>query len=110
MHNLKLIALAAFLLVNEAFAARIAYWAWDKTGGLKKEGKWEQKNGGEIAEDKEKLLLDNIGTWSNHRFTANKNSRSNIIVVKAVDKTQDKSGATRLIQEAESIVRQHIPK
>ncbi|OJJ66432.1 hypothetical protein ASPBRDRAFT_49070 [Aspergillus brasiliensis CBS 101740] len=109
MQNLKLILLAAFFLLSEAFAVRISYWAYDKTGGLQKKGKYEQKNGGEIPDDKEDYLIQNIGTWSNHAYTAEKTVR-NIIVVKAVDKTQTKSGATHLIQVAESLVRQHIPK
>lgn len=108
MYNLKLITFAALLLACQVFAARITYSAYNKSGGINKTGNWENKAGGRIPDDKDEELLNDIGDWSDGKFTASQNARTGVIIVKAVEAAEDKTGATNLNNEAQQLVIQHI--
>ncbi|KAH8694214.1 hypothetical protein BGW36DRAFT_430233 [Talaromyces proteolyticus] len=108
MYNLKFLTVAVFLLVSQVFAGRVTYTAYDKTGGISKKGKWEQKAGGSIPDDKDDDLIQNIGVWSSHQYTAARNARSGVIIVKAVQEGKNKNEATTLNNRGQQIVNEHI--
>lgn len=105
---MKLITLAGLLLAGQVIASRITYTAWNKSGGVNKSGNWESKLGGRIPDEKDEEVISDIGAWSNGRFSASQNIRTGIIIVEALVKANDKTGATNLNIEAQQLVQQHI--
>lgn len=108
MYNLKLITLAGLLLASQAIASRISYTAYNKSGGVNKSGNWETKAGGRIPDERDEEVTTDIGEWSNGRFSAAQNTRTGIIIVKALVDADDKTGATNLNNEAQQLVLQHV--
>ena len=89
MFKSKVLLLAVLLLVTDAFAARISYSAkftnGDKTSRTQKLG--------EVPDDKADLIVNNMQTWSNDKYTATA-SRYNMIVVANVEPAASKGKAS----------------
>ena len=96
------VLLLTFLLLD-AFAARISYSAkftnGDKTSRTQKLG--------EVPDDKADLIVNNMQTWSNDKYTAT-TSRHNMIVVANVEPAASKGKASEEVQDMQSIVSSNI--
>lgn len=108
MYNLKLLSFAALMLATQVCAGRISYSTSYKQGGIRGDGATEQKAGGTIPDDKDDLVLDNIKDWSNDRFKAKRNIRSQVIIVSSKEKVDSKDEALTANNDAQQLVNQHI--
>ncbi|KAK7744643.1 hypothetical protein SLS53_003530 [Cytospora paraplurivora] len=104
------ITLAAILLAGDALASKISYACRYNGKDLKGNAKVvsEQKAGGTIPDDKDNDVINNIGTWSSHKFSAKKNARTGIIIVTNATPADSKSAATTENNEAQQLVTQKI--
>ncbi|KAB8300408.1 hypothetical protein EYC80_000586 [Monilinia laxa] len=80
------------------------------TGGVKKDGLLEQKAGGSIPDDQEKVIVEGMHSWSSGKYTASVNRLTKIVVVKCHEKVATKDAATKAINEQEQLVNSHIKK
>lgn len=103
MFNAKFLLFVFLLLAADAFAARINYSAKYKDGDKTSR---TSKNGN-VPDDKEQLIIDNMKTWSNDRFEAGK-SRHNIIQVTNIVEASSKGAASQEVQDMQHIVNQNI--
>ncbi|RAL67413.1 hypothetical protein DID88_008168 [Monilinia fructigena] len=99
-----------FLSRSNVQAGRITYTCYNKTGGVKKDGLLEQKAGGNIPDDQEKVIVEGMHSWSNGKYTASVNKLTKIVVVKCHEKAATKDAATKAINEQEQLVNSHIKK
>ncbi|OJJ84658.1 uncharacterized protein ASPGLDRAFT_46548 [Aspergillus glaucus CBS 516.65] len=106
MLNLKLLLLATLFLATQVFASRISYSTTYTEGGVSGHGGVEQKAAGNIPNDKDKFVLDNIKTWSHNKFQARKNR--SIILVSSVQKVKTKGQAASNNNEAQQLVNRHV--
>ena len=104
MFHLKVLLLAFLLLATDAFAARINYSAKYKDGDKTQR---TSKNGN-VPDDKEQSILDNMKTWSNSKYEAHKNTKVNIIQVTNVQEAASKGKASEEVQDMQKIVNEHI--
>lgn len=110
MYAFKTLSFAFLLLAANVQAGRITYTCYNKTGGVKKDGLLEQKAGGNIPDDQEKVIVEGMHSWSDGKYTASINKRTKIVVVKCVEKAANKDAATKGINEQEQLVNSHIKK
>lgn len=104
------LTIAAILLAGETLASKISYTAQYNGKDLKGNAsvQTEKKAGGTIPDDKDDDVVNNIGTWSSHKFSAKKNARTGIIIVSNTTPAADKSTATNENNEAQQLVNKHI--
>ncbi|EDN91332.1 predicted protein [Sclerotinia sclerotiorum 1980 UF-70] len=110
MYAFKTLSLAFLLLVANVQAGKITYTCYNKTGGIKKDGLLEQKAGGTIPDDQVQVVEDGMKTWSHGKYTASVNKRTKILVVKCVEKVENKDLATAANNEQQQLVNSHIKK
>ncbi|CAD6440098.1 600589c3-efeb-4adc-b441-469ef6938a01 [Sclerotinia trifoliorum] len=110
MYAFKTLSLAFLLLVANVQAGKITYTCYNKTGGIKKDGLLEQKAGGTIPDDQVQVVEDGMKEWSNGKYAASVNKRTKILIVKCVEKVENKNLATAAINEQEQLVNKHIKK
>ena len=103
MFKSQVLLLAVLVLATDVFAARITYNAkytdGDKIARTTKNA--------EVPDDKEQSILDNMGTWSDDKYTATK-SKHNIVVVTNAKPAASKGKASEEVQEMQSIVSKNI--
>jgi hypothetical protein len=103
MFNLKVLLLASLLLATDVFAARINYSAKYTDGDkIARTSKLL-----EVPDDKEQLILDDMGKWSDNKYSASK-SKYNFIQVINAEPAASKGKASEEVQEMQSIVNQNI--
>ncbi|GAB0134811.1 hypothetical protein EsDP_00003167 [Epichloe bromicola] len=105
---MKFIPVALFYFAAEALAGRIQYSTGYTTGGVSGNGGIENKAAGTIPDNKDDLVINNMGTWSNNEFNAKRNARSQVIIVSRVTKVQTKGQAVDANNRAEQIVNARI--
>lgn len=110
MYAFKTISFAFLLLVANVQAGRISYTCYNKSGGVEKKGALEQKAGGSIPDDQEKVVVNGMHQWSNGKYTASISRVTKIVVVKCVDKVANKDFAAKANNEQEQLVNSHIKK
>ncbi|ESZ93675.1 hypothetical protein SBOR_5941 [Sclerotinia borealis F-4128] len=110
MYALKTVSLAFLLLVANVQAGRITYTCYNKTGGIKKDGILEQKAGGTIPDDQVDVVVTGMHTWSGGKYTAAVNTKSNVLIVKCVNKAANKNLATAANNEQQQLVNSHITR
>ncbi|KAL9623223.1 MAG: hypothetical protein Q9160_002538 [Pyrenula sp. 1 TL-2023] len=104
MLNFRILPLAFLLLASNVFAARINYSAKYKNG---KKTSRTSKNS-EVPDDKEQLILDDMQTWSDNKYSAKKNEKLNLIQVANAEPAASKGKASEEVQDMQSIVKKHI--
>lgn len=99
----KVVLLAFFLLAIDVFAARVVYSAKYKVLG---EVKREKKNAN-VPDHKEQSVLDNMKSWSDKKYDAEK-SRHNMVLVVNAEPAEAKGKANDEVQEMQSMVNKNI--
>lgn len=108
MYNLKLVSFATLMVATQVFASRINYTTEFTKGGSGGHGGSETKTS-QIPDIKDREVLKDVATWSNHRFEAKRNPLvPSIIQVTSVKKVQTKEEATKVNNEAYNLVEKHI--
>jgi len=101
--NLRVLLLAFLLLATDVFAGRISYTAKYTIGGnMQRTSKLAN-----VPNDKEQLIIDNMGAWSDNKYTAS-HSKHNMVLVTNVEAAASKGQASEEVQEMQTIVNQHI--
>ena len=103
MFKSQVLLLAALLLVTDVFAARISYSAKYTNG----DNTQRTQKLGNVPDDKADLIVNNMQTWSNDKYTATQ-TRHNIIVVANVEAAASKGLASEQVQDMQSIVNNNI--
>lgn len=99
---------AVLLLATESIAVRVTYSFKYTEGGIDNHGGFTTKNGGTIPDDKEQSVIDNMGTWSDHKYTATK-STSGVNLVKITNNhpPQHSGEAKSQLEDAQKILKKH---
>ena len=102
MLQLKALLLASLLLTTEVLAARITYSAKFHDGHKIP----HTSKLGNVPDDKEQDILDNMAHWSDNKYSAKKSKHNMILVVNA-EAAASRGKASEEIQEMQSIVHKH---
>ena len=94
MLKAQVLLLAALLLATNVLAGRISYSA-SYTNGDKTQRTQKLSN---VPDDKDDLIVDNMQTWSDGKYTASV-SRHNIVVVANVVGAASKGLASEQVQD-----------
>lgn len=102
MLGYKVLLFTLLVIVSEGFAARLVYSA----SYLEPNGKTRgNRHLAELDDDKEDAVLQNMGTWSENKYKANKNARLNLITITPVTvPVANRDASTEAIKDMRHIV------
>ncbi|MCJ1278048.1 hypothetical protein MMC21_005862 [Puttea exsequens] len=102
MFNLKVFFLAFLLLATNVLAARIRYNASFPHNGITDS---TGKNGGRIDDSKVQVIVDNIGSWSDNKYSATFRADLNLITVTNVNAAASSNDAHDEVKDMEHVVK-----